>query len=244
MKLNSTVALTLILLTMMLGSGFVSGLWGFTLGHEALKGVSQPDVSPTKKLATDKQANPGKEGIAILSEEEILSVVNDYVNGKGKEEAEQEKKEKEQKQEQEAETKAENNESDRAESEDNEDEEQIASANENFPIKSQDRGVVVEVVEAKQEGGSMLLKVNLQNDGEEVVRFLYSFLDVRDDQGKALSAITEGLPGELPANGEKFSGTVRIPTALLEDSQQLSMALTDYPDQKLQLKLSDIPVVR
>ncbi|MEC4984824.1 MAG: hypothetical protein SAK42_12050, partial [Oscillatoria sp. PMC 1076.18] len=238
-----TVALTLILLTMMLGSGFVSGLWGFTLGHEALKGVSQPDVSPTKKLATDKQATPGKEGIAILTEEEILASVNDYINGKGKEEAEQEKKEKEQEKEEEA-KKAETEESEEADAEDNGDEEEVASTNENFPVKSQDRNVIMEVVEAKQEGGSMLLKVNLQNDGEEVVRFLYSFLDVRDDQGKALSAITEGLPGELPANGEKFSGTVRIPTALLEDSQQLSMALTDYPDQKLQLKLSDIPVVR
>ena len=59
-----------------------------------------------------------------------------------------------------------------------------------------------------------------------------------------MSAITEGLPGELPADGQEFSGTVSIPTALLEDSKKLSLTLTDYPDQKLQLKMSEIPVVR
>jgi hypothetical protein len=69
-------------------------------------------------------------------------------------------------------------------------------------------------------------------------------LNVTDDQGRALSAITEGLPGELPPTGEAFSGTVSIPTALLEDAKKLSMTLTDYPDQKLQLKMSEIPVAR
>ncbi|NES63977.1 MAG: hypothetical protein F6K24_01215 [Okeania sp. SIO2D1] len=38
MKLNSTVALTLILLAMMSGAGAVSSLYGYTLGHSALKG--------------------------------------------------------------------------------------------------------------------------------------------------------------------------------------------------------------
>jgi hypothetical protein len=85
MKFNSTVALTLILLAMMLGAGFVSAMWGFTLGHEALKGVTQPDVRPTKKLADNKQATPGKEGVAILREEDILVNVNEYINNKGKE---------------------------------------------------------------------------------------------------------------------------------------------------------------
>jgi hypothetical protein len=33
-----------------------------------------------------------------------------------------------------------------------------------------------------------------------------------------------------------------ISTALLDRAQKLSVELTDYPDQKLQLKLSDVPV--
>ncbi|NEO18623.1 hypothetical protein [Moorena sp. SIO4A5] len=45
MKFNTTVALTIVLLTMMLGAGVVSAFWGFSLGHEALKGVTQPDTN-------------------------------------------------------------------------------------------------------------------------------------------------------------------------------------------------------
>ena len=66
---------------------------------------------------------------------------------------------------------------------------------------------------------------------------------MRDDRGRALSAIADGLPGELPANGEKFSGTLRIPTVLLDRSQKISLTLTDYPEQNLELKLKDIPTI-
>jgi hypothetical protein len=240
MKLNSTVALTLILLAMMLGAGFVSAMWGFTLGHEALKGVTQPDVRPTKKLADNKQATPGKEGVAILREEDILVNVNEYINNKSKESKTITLIRRMSKRTiavslrisrrlRHLSTQA-----------------SFTSTNSDLklPVKSQDRGVTLEVRSANQQGGSLLLNVSLKNNGANAVRFLYSFLNVTDDQGRALSAITEGLPGELPPNGEEFSGTVSIPTALLEDAKKLSLTLTDYPDQKLQLKMSEIPVAR
>lgn len=229
MKLNATVALTLVLLAMMLGAGFVSAIWGFTVGHEALKGVTQPDVRPTNKLAGSKRATLGKEGVAMLREADILNNVYSQVNGKGKN-AKTEKKEEEVKSDREPST-----ETKTPEAQTNQQE---------FPITSQDKGVKLEVRGARQESGSLLLNVSLKNESGSAVRFLYSFLNVTDDQGRALSAVTEGLPGELPANGENFSGTVSIPSALLEDAKQLSLTLTDYPDQKLQLKMSGIPVVQ
>jgi hypothetical protein len=82
----------------------------------------------------------------------------------------------------------------------------------------------------------------MQNKGNESIRFLYSFLDISDDKGRTLSAITEGLPAELPAKGSVFKGTISIPTALLDDVKQISLSLTDYPAQKLKLQLSDIPI--
>ncbi|NES20887.1 MAG: hypothetical protein F6K41_18615 [Symploca sp. SIO3E6] len=237
MKLNSTVALTLLLLAMMLGAGFVSAMWGFSLGHQALKGVTQPDMRPTKKLAGNQQkasdAQKAQEGVAILKEENILINVREYINNKGKEETKNKQKEKSSdKKEEQSSSKA---------------QEPVASLASNnsssdLPIKSQDQGVTLEVRSANQQGGSLLLNVSLKNEGGNAVRFLYSFLNVTDDQGRALSAITEGLPGELPADGQEFAGTVSIPTALLEDSKKLSLTLTDYPDQKLQLKMSEIPV--
>ncbi len=239
MKLNSTVALTLILLAMMLGAGFVSAMWGFTVGHEALKGVTQPDVRPTKKLSDNQQTTADGEGVALLSEEDILVNVHAHIHGKD-----------EDIQVDEQDTQLQN--ASQTETADNEVEEAFAtqtsftstSADLNLPVRSQDRGVTLEVLDVTQQGGSLLLDVSLKNEGSDTVRFLYSFLNVTDDRGRALSAITEGLPGELPANGDEFSGTVSIPTALLEDSEQLSLTLTDYPDQRLQLKMSEIPVAR
>lgn len=237
MKFNSTVALTLILLAMMLGAGFVSAMWGFTLGHEALKGVTQPDIRPTKKLAETQQVSLGKEGVKILREEDILVNVNDYIKSKGKDSKSDSEEKKE--------TPASRPEQ-KPTPEPSATQASLTTTNADLklPVKSQDQGVTLEVNSMSQSGGSLLLNVSLKNSSTSPVRFLYSFLNVTDDQGRALSAITEGLPGELPANGEAFTGTVSIPTALLEDAKKLSLTLTDYPDQKLQLKLSDIPVSR
>lgn len=255
MKFNSTVALTLILLAMMLGAGFVSAMWGFSLGHEALKGVTQPDVRPTKKLANNQEVEPGDKEVALLSEREILVNVHAYIHDQDKDEdSNSDNNDSESKSQTETdkpdESAAENQQS---EGEDESSESDVfdtetsftsSGSNQNLPLKSQDRGVTLEVRSANLQGGSLLLDVSLKNEGNNPVRFLYSFLNVTDDKGRALSAITEGLPGELPSNGEEFSGTVSIPTALLDDAKALSLTLTDYPDQKLKLKMSEIPVAR
>ncbi len=113
-----------------------------------------------------------------------------------------------------------------------------------FPIRNSSEGVTLEVSHTQLEGSSLTLNINMKNEGSESVRFLYSFIDVRDDRGRALSAIPDGLPAELPANGQNFSGKLRIPRTLLNKSQNISLTLTDYPDQKLELKLEKIPVAR
>lgn len=90
MKVNSTVVLTLILLTLMFGAGIISAAWGFTLGREALKGVSQPDVSPASSLPNRKplqQTSSDKVPVAILREEDILATVKARIEGSAKEAA-------------------------------------------------------------------------------------------------------------------------------------------------------------
>lgn len=244
MKLNSTVALTLILLAMMLGAGFVSAMWGFTVGHEALKGVTQPDVRPIKEIGEQQKAASGKEGVTLLREEDILNKVNEYIKNNGKDAKPENKDAKpENKDDEQAKTKSPNNQQSpdglAAQA-------SFTSTNSNvkLPLKSEDRGVSLEVRGSTQQGGSLLLNVSLKNKGGNPVRFLYSFLNVTDEQGRALSAITEGLPGELPADGQEYTGTVSIPSALIDNAKKLSLTLTDYPDQRLQLKMSEIPVAR
>jgi len=232
MKINSTVLLTLILLILMLGAGSVSAFLGFELGSSALKGVSTPDGRPTTKFASSK-GNNSQQGVVLLKEEEILKIVKARIEGKTK--------------------------AAKSEKVDEDDEETNTSKQKpqekpkevveekpqpGFPVVAESKGVTMSVQSARYSGGDLLLKVKMQNKGKDSVRFLYSFLDVTDDKGRTLSASTEGLPTELPVNGPTFTGTVSIPTALLDDVKKISLALTDYPAQELKLEALNIPVER
>lgn len=232
MKLNSTVALTFVLLVAMIGAGAVSGVWSYMMGYEALKGVTQPDTSPTKKLTGKESSDPQE--FSLLKEEEIIKNVKEYIRNqeqggnKGEDQSTQSFIEPEEDPENQVQEVAARSPSEAA----------------NWPIQAEDEGITLEVLNASEADGSLMLEVNLTNESDRAVRFLYSFLDIKDEQGRSLSATTDGLPGELPATGEPFSGEIKIPVALLEDTEQLSLSLTDYPDQRLQLSLPKIPVVR
>jgi len=216
----------------MLGAGSVSAFLGFNLGSLALKGVSTPDGRPTTKFASAKASNSQQVGLTLLKEEEILKVVKSRIEGKAKA------------------AKAEKLEDDEEETDNKpkppEKPEEVVEEKlqPGFPVSAESEGVTFAVQSARYSGGDLLLKVKMQNKGKDSVRFLYSFLDVTDDKGRTLSASTEGLPAELPANGPTFSGTVIIPTALLDDVNKVSLSLTDYPAQKLKLDVSNIPVAR
>jgi hypothetical protein len=72
---NSTVVLTLFLLTVMVGAGVGSAAWGYRTGREALKGITQPDARPVNNV-TDAQGKPvRREGLTLLKEEDILQQV-------------------------------------------------------------------------------------------------------------------------------------------------------------------------
>lgn len=228
MKINSTVILTLVLLTLMLGAGSVSAFLGFTMGSSALKGVSSPDSRPTTKFASSNNNRVQQVGITLLKEDDIIKSTKTRIqeNKTAKKTTQDDDEIKPQK----------------AKTEDKREEVAQEKLEPGFPIVSDSEGVSMSVQSVRYSGGDLLVRVKMQNKGADSVRFLYSFLDVTDDKGRTLSAITEGLPAELPANGPTFTGTISIPTALLDDVGSISLALTDYPAQKLKLQVSDIPV--
>ncbi|MEA5579966.1 hypothetical protein VB620_01265 [Nodularia harveyana UHCC-0300] len=232
MKINSTVFLTLILLILMLGAGSVSAFLGFGMGSAALKGVTAPDARPKTKFPGSKTSNSQQLGVELLKEDEILKIVQARIEGK---------------------TKAAK--SDKLEEYDEENrisrqkpQEKFSAVTEKlqpgFPVIAESEDVTFAVQSVRYSGGDLLMRVNMQNKGAGSVRFLYSFLDVTDDKGRTLSATTEGLPLELAANSPIVSGTVIIPTALLDDVNKISLSLTDYPNQKLKLEVLNIPVER
>lgn len=229
MKINPTVILTLLLLGMMFGAGTTSAKWGLTLGTEALKEITQPEISPTRNRTENEEHLKGQP-MSFLTEPQILERVKAIQNGNAP-----------------AETPTPKTAANKSEPTPKPEPEKAAEpkkAEGNFPLTGQDRDVTLTVDSVQKQGNWLMLNVNLKNDSYRSVQFLYSFLNVTDERGRALSATTEGLPGELPANQQKYSGMIKISTALLDDAQTLSLTLTDYPDQKLQLKISEIPVVK
>ena len=102
--------------------------------------------------------------------------------------------------------------------------------------------VAMQVLSVRREGGQVVLNVAMQNNSAETVRFLYSFLNVTDDTGRSINALTQGLPGELPPNSQVFQGTVRIPASSLSGSRSLSLSLADYPSRRHRVGVSGIPV--
>ncbi len=228
MKLNSTAILTLVLLTLMIGSGYVSSMLAYGIGHEALKSVTKPDARPATKVKTRKPTSQREGAVVMLKEQDILNTVKARISGQGKKVRPQKVR---------PTTQSTNTVAPKA---------QLVAATEKpqagFPISNTNQDVTLSVTSARYSGGALVLKLNFKNKGDRTVRFLYSFMDVTDDRGRALSANTEGLPEELPPEGNN-TGTISIPTALLDDVKNLSLQLTDYPDQKLQLKVANIPIV-
>jgi hypothetical protein len=82
--MNPAVAFTLILLSLMIGSGVVSASWGFTLGRQALTGVRQPEARPSSGAPVSREpAAKGQGTIVLLNEKEILQDVQARINGGG-----------------------------------------------------------------------------------------------------------------------------------------------------------------
>ena len=226
---QSTFLLTFVLLLMMLAGGSASAYIGFLMGSEALKVVTQPDVNSQEPVNNPKNRAGSYKGLEIIAEREILVNVYDHIYNQTKKEQEQKSRKS----------------ANQSKSSLITNKKELARVPAGFePIKDSSGGVTMEVSQAKFQGNSLILGVNLKNESANSVRFLYSFMDIRDNQNRTLSAMTEGLPGELPANGQKFQGNLIVPLSLLNNSRNISLTLKDYPEQELELKLEKISVIR
>ncbi|MGA9378571.1 MAG: hypothetical protein WBV73_07350 [Phormidium sp.] len=229
-KLNPTAVVTITLLALMVGGGFLSGIWGFALGREALKGVTQPDARPTAKK-NQKDSQLASKPLVFVKEADLIKSVKVRIQEKGNQ-AKPEKKQ------------ADSNANEKLVAKAEAAQKPQTPTQPGFPITAKDKGVVMEIRSTRQKEGFLLLDVSLKNESSQSVQFVYTFLDVTDNWGRPLSANTEGLPGELPANSEAFSGTVNIPNSVLENAEQLSLTLTDYPDQKIRLQAAGITITK
>ncbi len=227
MNLKLTLLLIGTIILMMLAGGGASSYIGYLMGREALKVVTQPDINSGQSLDQKKPVGGEHKGLKIITEREILINVYNYIEAKKK-----------------GNNFVEQSQTQATAKLEKESSQTRLVKSDPFPIRNSSQGVTLEVSQTRREGNSLTLKVKMKNEGSQSRRFLYSFLDVRDDRGRPLSAITEGLPGQLPPNGTNFSGKLRIPLILLDRSQNISLTLSDYPEQNLKLRLEGIPVAR
>ncbi len=218
MKPKSVLTLTTLILLGIVGAGAGSAYMGYRLGAEALKGVSQPEDNPTRKLGNRQKAYSKPKEFQPLNERAILVRVYDHIHNHNK---------KGNKEENSANNKA---------------SEPSASQSRQLPLATTDQDVTLQVVNVTPEADNLILSVNLTNDGGEAVQFLYSFLEVKNEQGETIGATVEGLPETLPANGKSIEGIVKIPLSLVSEQSTLSLSLTDYPEQKRKLMIKDIPL--
>lgn len=222
--MTPSASLTILLLLLMAGTGIASTSWGYNLGREALKGIVQPDFRPTADSSGREGKRPEPAPLKLLDEAQLLAKTKAITQTVPVEKKNPEP----------------------VEPPTTQAPPQAAplsrKAAAKLPITTTAQKVTLSVVGASRVGDSLVLEVTLRNQGDRAVQFLYSFLEMADDQGDPLSAIVEDLPSDLPPDGATMRGKVIVPAVLLEGVKSLQLSLTDYPDQQLQLQALGIPV--
>ncbi len=223
MKLSSSLSTTLTLLGFMLALGIISAAAGYMFGRSSLMGVTQPSINPILGGSADLAPKQGDE---FLKEKDIIATVEAEIKGAKKPSSDQKSQKSEDKPREQASPSP----------------SPEAKQSLKFPIASQDKGVSLEVRSIEQQGENVVLNVAIKNDSSRDVEFLYTFLDVTDQEGQALTATTSGLATELAAKSEPTVGTISIPKAVLGESKQISLHLSDYPAQELKLQIANLPI--
>jgi hypothetical protein len=225
-KSDRTLLMTSILLFFMLAAGIMSGVVGFISGHEALKGVTQPDIRPNNNKGGNQQ-NINTKGLELIDEKEAIANVKKQMGI--------EDPSKDAKQAKDAKKRA--TEFENAVKNDPKTGLPIAK----LPIVQQDQGITMSVNSIAPKGTDLKLELTLSNHGSQPVNFGQGTITVTNDRSQGINATVSGLPNSLAANGQDVKVTLKIPKNALDKVKSVSLQLTDI-DKKLQLEASGIPV--
>ena len=225
-KGDRTLLLTSILLFFMLAAGILSGVLGFVSGHEALKGVTQPDIRPNNNKGSNP-ANVNTKGLELVQEQELIASVKKQMGvEEPKKDAQQAK---DAKQKAAAFEKAVKNDP------------KTGLPIAKLPIVREDQGIRLTVKSIESKGSNIELRVTLSNHGSQPVNFGQGTINVINDRSQGIGSSTSGLPNSLAANGKDSQITLTIPKNALDKVKSVSLQLTDV-DKKLQLEASGVPV--
>ena len=225
-KGDRTLLLTSILLFFMLAAGIMSGVLGFVSGHEALKGVTQPDIRPNNNKGGNKQ-NPNTKGLELIPEPELIATAKKQMGI--------EEPRKDSQQAKDAKKKA----ADFEKAVKNDPQAGLPLMK--LPLVRQDQGITMTVKSMESKGNDVKLAVTLSNHGSQPVNFGQGTISVTNDRSQPIDATTVGLPNSLAASGKETKVILTIPKKALDKVKSVSLQLTDL-DRKLQLEVSGVPV--
>jgi hypothetical protein len=79
MQISHSLKLGLLLSIPMFLAGIGSGIVAYQLGYASLKGVSQPDINPSKKFTNDRTSYARNQEFTPVPEEEVIKKVKVYI---------------------------------------------------------------------------------------------------------------------------------------------------------------------
>lgn len=79
MKIRVNLWLTILLFIMMLSGGVASSFIGYFMGREALKVVTQPEISSDNIAKNQKPLGGEHKGLKIIKEQDILTKINNKI---------------------------------------------------------------------------------------------------------------------------------------------------------------------
>lgn len=207
----------------MLIVGSICGAVGYVFARQSLKGITQPATNPFLKESDDLDRRP-RQGADFLNEKDLIAKVKSQTSGANiaKEKQKTAPKPKKPKS--------------------SDSKEDKTSQPKSLPLKVNNQGMNFEVKSLSREDDTLLLNVALQNSSDKTIQFVYTFLDITDEQGQALFSEIRGLPTEFKPKGEIFFGTIKILDVPPETVEKISISLNDYPDQKVKFDIQNIPV--
>ena len=230
-KLSSGAQFTFFLLGIMFLIGAVTGGVGYFFGRNSLRGITQPDLNPFLNASTDPSEAP-RQSLSFLKEEELIKKVQAQTRGSTAKPETPEKKDKDKPGQDEDDKKTEAKQPD------------VQKADGSFPIRLESGNVKMDIRSLVQKDDEIVLNVAMVNGSDNPVQFIYTFLDITDNKGYSLSSEVIGIPETLQAKSDTHVGTIRVLDTPPGAATRLSLSLTDYPDQKVNLKIKDIPVAK
>ena len=223
-KSDRTLLLTSILLFFMLAAGILSGVLGFISGHEALKGVTQPDIRPNNNKGGNQQ-NINTKGLELIQEKELIANMKKQMGvEEPKKDAQQAK---DAKQKAAAFEQAVKNDP------------KTGAPVSKLPMMRDDQGISLTIKSVETKGSNVEMRLTLANRGSQPINFGQGITVTNGSQG--ISSNTSGLPTSLAANGKEANFTLTIPKSALDKVKNVSLQLTDV-DKKLQLEVTGVPV--